>query len=83
MISDINQLYLCTFCLFLASGPMIETMSQWKALIAFGDSTLATAICYCLNFQQGMNKDENSKPRLLSPKDIAGETKIYHYLFAN
>ena len=50
-------------------------MSQWKALIAFGDSTLASAICYCLNFQQGLKRDENPTPRLILPKDIAGKTK--------
>ena len=73
-MSTINQSYVHSG-FFLASGPMIETMSQWKALIAFGDSSLASAICYCLNFQQGMKRDENPRPKLISPVDIEG--KLY------
>ena len=50
-------------------------MMQWKALSAFGDSNLAST---CLNFQQGLKRDESSKPKLLSPLDIKGKTKIHH-----
>ena len=63
---------------FLASGPMIETMSQWKAMIAFGDTALASTICYCLNFQQGLNMDESPRAKLISTKDITGKTKTYN-----
>ena len=62
--------------IFLVSGPMIETMMQWKTLTAFGATALASTICYCLNFQQGSKRDENHIPKLISPKDIKGETKI-------
>ena len=51
-------------------------MIEWKALSVFGDSTLASAICHCLNFQQGLNKDENHRPKLVSPIDIAGKTTV-------
>ena len=63
--------------MFPASGPLIKTMMQWKALAVFGDTTLASAICYCLNVQQGLKRDENPRPKLISPKDVAGKTKIY------
>ena len=69
---------------------------QWKALTAFGmtafgkelkqafaDTTLASTICYCLNFQQGLKKNQNPRPNLISPIDIAGETKIYHPVCGN
>ena len=68
---------------FLALGPMIETLMQWKALIAFGDTRLASTICYCLNFQQGLKRDENPRPKLISPKDITGKTKIYNGVCVN
>ena len=74
-MSNINQFYVNS-TLSLASGPMIETMSQWKPLIAFGDTSLASAICYCLNFQQRLRKDEMPESKLISPEDIAGNTKI-------
>ena len=62
--------------IFLASGHMIQTMMQWKALAAFGDTSPALAICHCLNFQQGLKRDDESpRQKLISPKDIAGETK--------
>ena len=54
-------------------------MMQSKAWTAFGDSTLASAIYYCLNFQQGLNKDENPRPELILPTDIfdiPGESSI-------
>ena len=76
-MSNINHSYVNS-TISLALGPIIETMMQWKALIAFGDSTLVSTICYCLNFQQGLKRDESPRPKLISPKDIAGETKIYH-----
>ena len=75
-MSNINQSYVHSG-FFLALGPMIETMSQWKALIAFGNTALASTVCYCLNFQQGLNGDENPRPKFISPKDITGKTKIY------
>ena len=81
-MSTINQSYVHSG-FFLASGPMIETMSQWKALIAFGDSTLASAICYCLNFQQGLNRDQSHRQKLFLTKDITGKTKIYNGVFGN
>ena len=68
---------------FLASSPMIEIMSQWKALISFGDSTLASAICYCLNFQQGLKRNEIPRPKLISPNEITGKTKIYNGVCGN
>ena len=45
-------------------------MVQWKALTVDGD-TLAATICCCLNFQQGLKRDE--------PFDITGKIKIYPY----
>ena len=74
-MSNINQSHVhSTF--FLALGPMIETMMQWKALIAFGGTTtLASTICYCLTFQQGLNRDESPRPKLILPIDIKGKTK--------
>ena len=68
---------------FLALGPMIETMSQWKSLISFGDTALASTICYCLNFQQGLRTDENPEPKLISPRDIEGKTKLCHLVSIN
>ena len=62
-----------TYCLnlkILASGPMIETMMQWKPLIAFGATPLLSTIWYCLNLWS-----ENSRPKLTSPKDNPGKTK--------
>ena len=44
---------------------------EWKPLTAFGNTKLASTICYCLNFQQGLNRDEISRAKL----DIEGETK--------
>ena len=64
----INYLYISIY-IFVASGPVVETMMQCKALSVFGD--LASAICYCLNFQQGLKRDENL---LISPIDIEGKT---------
>ena len=68
---------------FLALGPKIETTMQWKKLAAFGDTALASAICYCLNFQQGLKKDEIPRPKLISPMDITGKTKIYNGVCGN
>ena len=52
-------------------------MMQLKALIATnGTIESASAICYCLNFQQGLKRDEKPIPKLISPFDIAGKTKI-------
>ena len=63
---------------------MIETRMQWKAWIAFSDTSLgeglASTIFHCLNFQQEMERDENPRPKLISPADITGKTKIYHTL---
>ena len=67
-----------TFEIFLVSGPMIETMMQWKALSIFGDSTFSSTICCCLNFHQGSMRNESPRPKLISPKDIAGEIEIYY-----
>ena len=53
-------------------------MVKWKALIAFGDTSLVSTICYCLNFQQELNRDEMPKAKLIPPMDIAGKIKIYH-----
>ena len=79
---SITHLYILLY-IFLASGPMIETTMRWKALSTFGDTKLTTTICYCLNFQQGMKKDEISRPKLISPKDITGKTKIYNGVCGN
>ena len=79
-MSNINPSYVNS-TLSLALGPIIETMMQWKALIAFGTSTLASTICYSLNFHQGSNRDENPKPKLISTKDITGKTKISHWVY--
>ena len=49
---------------------MVEIINQWKALTAFGVTTLASTISYCLNFQQGLKRDENM---LISPNDIEGK----------
>ena len=76
---NINQLSLHSpLYIFLASGPMIETMMHWKALTAFGDNELASTICNCLNFQQGLKRDEIPRPKLISTKDITGKTKIHN-----
>ena len=68
---------------------MIETMMQWKALSAFGNSTLAggdtslaSTICCCLNYQQGLKRDENLRPKLISSINIEGKT-IYHLAYEN
>ena len=53
---------------------MVEAKAQWKALTAFGDNTLASTISYCLNFRQGMKKDENL---FISPIDIEGIKQQY------
>ena len=79
---SITHLYVLLY-IFLASGPMIETTMQWKALSAHGDSTLASTICYCLNFQQGLKRNEIPRPKLISPKDITGKTKIYNGVCCN
>ena len=50
-------------------------MMQWRPLAAVGDAKLASTICFCLNHQQGLKRDENPTPRLILPKDIAGKTK--------
>ena len=49
---------------------MVETNMHWKALTVFGETTLASTISYCLNFQQGLKRDENL---LISPIDIEGK----------
>ena len=72
---SINHLYI-KLKIFLGSSPVIETMMQWKVLTAFGDSTLASTIFYCLNSQQRLKRDEMPEPKLISPKDIAGNTKL-------
>merc|ERR1719362_704033 len=51
---------------------MIKTMTQWKPLSAFGDTAIASTICFCLNYQQGMKRNENPRPKLISSKDITG-----------
>ena len=52
-------------------------MMQLKALIATnGTIELASGICYCLNFQQGLKRDEKPRPKLILPFDIAGKIKI-------
>ena len=52
-------------------------MSQWKALAAgVNETSLASTICYCLNFQQG---DENPRPKLILPTDIPGELSIIEF----
>ena len=56
---------------------MIKTMAQWKALTAVGDTALASTICYCLNFQQGLKRDENPRPQLISPTNIEGKSILY------
>ena len=76
-MSNINRSYV-NATLSLALGPIIESMMQWKALIATGNATLPSTICYCLNFQQVLNSDETARPKLVSPMDIAGKTKIYY-----
>ena len=58
-------------------------MVQWKALSAFGDSILASTICYCLNFQQGLKRNEIPRPKLISPNEITGKTKIYNGVCGN
>ena len=56
---------------------MIETMMQWKVLAGLGDNRLASAICFCLNFQQELNRNGNPIPKLISAKEITGKTKLY------
>ena len=58
---------------------MIETMMEWKVLTAFGDAALASVICYCLNFQQGLKRDQ----KLILTKDITGKTKISNEVCSN
>ena len=59
-------------------------MMQWKALSAFGDTTLTSTVCYCLNSTHGLKRrDENPRPKLISTKDITGKTKIYKGAFNN
>ena len=62
---------------FTASGPMVKAMMQWKALVAVGDTKLSSTILHCFNFHQGLKRGQKSKLKLISPKDIAGKTKIY------
>ena len=69
--------------MFPASGPLIETMTQWKALAIFGDTRLASTICYCLNFQQGLKRAENLRPKLISPFEIEGKIKLYPLVNGN
>ena len=64
--------------MFLASGPLIETMMQWRPLTALNDFGLVSTTCYCLNFQQRMKKDENPRPKLISPIDIEGKISKIH-----
>ena len=58
-------------------------MSQWKPLIAFGDFTLASTIRCCLNFQQGLKRNEIPRPKLISPNEITGKTKLYNGVCGN
>ena len=68
--------------MFLALRPMIKTMIQWKPLIAFGDTALV--VSYCLNFQQRLERDENPRPKLISPVDITGKQKyIIEFMESN
>ena len=62
---------------------MIETMVQWKALTSFGTTALASTICYCLNFQQGLNRDEILRAKLISPMEIAGKIEIFFLWSSN
>ena len=62
--------------IFLASGPTIETMIQWKALLACGNTSLASAIYHCLNFQQGLEKLENLRPKLIFATNFPGGSII-------
>ena len=62
---------------------MIETMMQWKALTFLDDTTLASTLSYCLNFQQGLKRDEFPRPKLTSPNEITGKTKIYNGICGN
>ena len=71
---------------------------QWRPLAAVVASTIrdaggdmappdfglmALTICYCLNFQQGLKRGENPRPKLISTKDITGKTKIYNGVCGN
>ena len=58
----------------LASGPMIETMMQWKPVTAFGATPLLSTIWYCLKLQQRLKRDKNPTHKTISPEDIAGKT---------
>ena len=62
---------------------MIETMVQWKAFTVFGVDTLASTICYSLNFLQEMKRAENPFLESISPGDLTGKTKLGHYFFEN
>ena len=55
---------------------MVETMMEWKVLSAGGDTSLASAICHCLNFQQGLERHENPRPKLIFTTDIPGGSII-------
>ena len=55
-------------------------MVQWKALTA---DTLAAAICHCMNFQQGLKRDENLGQKLISPTDIGGKIELYPLVNGN
>ena len=48
-------------------------MMQWRPLAAVGDAKLASTICFCLNHQQRLKRNESPRPELISPKDIAGK----------
>ena len=82
---DINQSSYTLIEMFLASGPMVETNMQWKALTAFGDTRLSSTISYCLNFQQGLKRDEKPMPKLMSPKGMEGKKKRkkHHCFYKN
>ena len=68
---------------------------QWRPLAAVVASTIrdvvpeddggdmALTIRYFLNFQQGLKSGENTRPKVISTKDIAGKTKIYNGVCSN
>ena len=53
---------------------MIETTIHWKAMTASGATNFASSICYCLNFQQVLERDENPRQKLIFPTNIQGES---------
>ena len=55
---------------------MVETMMEWKVLPAGGDTSLASAIYHCLNFQQGLEKLENLRPKLIFATNFPGGSII-------